>query len=91
MLLNVEISIRCHRSTVGTSSQLRGKFRGPTCCASRDIGICCQPLSVIFTITFELSRERFRTIILYDWKIGFNYSGSHARLAAAWRKQAPSD
>ena len=60
-------------------------------CASRDIWVSFRPLSVIFTIAIELSREQFRTMILYDWKIGLNYRESHARLVAAWGDQAPSD
>ena len=35
-------------------------------------------------MAIELSREAFRTMILYHWKIGLNYRGSHARLMAAW-------
>ena len=42
-------------------------------------------------MAFELSREQFRTMILYDWKIGLDYKESHARLIAAWGDQAPSD
>ncbi|CAF1911269.1 unnamed protein product [Rotaria magnacalcarata] len=30
-------------------------------------------------MNFELSREQFRTMILYDWKIGLTYKDSHAR------------
>jgi hypothetical protein len=35
-------------------------------------------------MSFQLSREQFRTIILFDWKIGLTYKGSHARLVQAW-------
>jgi HTH domain in Mos1 transposase len=42
-------------------------------------------------MSFELSREQFRTMILYDWKIGLTYKESHVRLVQAWRDQAPSD
>jgi hypothetical protein len=42
-------------------------------------------------MAFELSREQFRTMILYDWKIGLQYRESHASLVAAWGDQAPSD
>jgi hypothetical protein len=42
-------------------------------------------------MNFELSREQFRTMILYDWKIGLTYKASHAHLLQAWRDQAPSD
>ncbi|CAF1130283.1 unnamed protein product [Rotaria sordida] len=42
-------------------------------------------------MSFQLSREQFRTMILYDWKIGLTYKDSHARLVQAWGKQAPSD
>ncbi|CAF3150738.1 unnamed protein product, partial [Rotaria sp. Silwood2] len=41
-------------------------------------------------MSFQLSREQFRTRILYDWKIGLTYKDSHARLVQAWEKQAPS-
>ena len=39
----------------------------------------------------KLSREQFRTMILYDWKIGLSYKESHTRLVEAWGDQAPSD
>jgi len=42
-------------------------------------------------MSFELCREQFRTMILYDWKIGLAYKDSHARLVQAWGEQAPSD
>ena len=42
-------------------------------------------------MVIELSREQFRTMILYHWKIGLNYRESHVRLVAAWGDQAPSD
>jgi histone-lysine N-methyltransferase SETMAR len=42
-------------------------------------------------MALELSREQFRTMILYGWKIGLNYRESHARLVAAWGDQASSD
>jgi hypothetical protein len=42
-------------------------------------------------MSFQLSREQFRTMILYDWKIGLTYKDSHARLVQAWGDQAPSD
>ena len=35
---------------------------------------------------FQLSREQFRTMILYDWKIDLRYKDYHARLV-----QAPFD
>ncbi|CAF4838885.1 unnamed protein product [Rotaria sp. Silwood2] len=41
-------------------------------------------------MSFQLSREQFRTMILYDWKIGLTYKDSHARLVQAREKQAPS-
>jgi hypothetical protein len=41
-------------------------------------------------MTFELSREQFRTMILYNWKIGLTYKESHARLVQARGNQAPS-
>ncbi|CAF4608607.1 unnamed protein product, partial [Rotaria sp. Silwood2] len=42
-------------------------------------------------MSFQLSREQFRTMILYDWKIGLTYKDSHGRLVQAWGEQAPSD
>ncbi|CAF4696773.1 unnamed protein product, partial [Rotaria sp. Silwood2] len=42
-------------------------------------------------MSFQLSREQFRTMILYDWKIGLTYKDSHVRLVQAWGEQAPSD
>ncbi|CAF3218993.1 unnamed protein product [Rotaria sp. Silwood2] len=42
-------------------------------------------------MSFQLSREQFRTMILYDWKIGLTYKDSHARLVQAWGEQSPSD
>ena len=39
----------------------------------------------------ELSREQFRTMILYDWKTGLTCKESHTRLVTAWGDQAPSD
>jgi histone-lysine N-methyltransferase SETMAR len=42
-------------------------------------------------MSFQLSREQFRTMILYDWKIGLTYNDSHARLVQAWGDQAPCD
>ncbi|CAF2740850.1 unnamed protein product [Rotaria sp. Silwood2] len=42
-------------------------------------------------MSFQLSREQFRTMILYDWKIDLTYKDSHARLVQAWGEQAPSD
>ena len=41
-------------------------------------------------MTHEVSTATFRTMILCDWKIGFNYRERHARLVAAWGRQAPS-
>ena len=35
-------------------------------------------------MSFQLSLERFRTIILYDWKIGLTYKDCHASLVQAW-------
>ena len=40
---------------------------------------------------FELSYEQFRTMILYDWRIGLTYNDCHARLVQAWVQQATSD
>jgi hypothetical protein len=42
-------------------------------------------------MSFQFSREQFRTMILYDWKIGLTYKDSHFRLVQAWGDQAPSD
>jgi histone-lysine N-methyltransferase SETMAR len=42
-------------------------------------------------MSFQLSREQFRIMILYDWKIGLTYKDSHARLVQAWGNQLPSD
>ena len=42
-------------------------------------------------MAFELSREQFRTIPLYDWKSGLNYMESYACLVAAWEDQVSSD
>ncbi|CAF1459969.1 unnamed protein product [Didymodactylos carnosus] len=42
-------------------------------------------------MNFELSREQFRTMILYDWKTGLTHNGSHVPLVQAWEDQAPSD
>ena len=39
---------------------------------------------IIFDMSVQLSREQFRTMILYDWKIGLTYKESHARLVQAW-------
>ena len=39
----------------------------------------------------ELSREHFRTMILYDWKTGLTCKKSHARLVTARGDQTPSD
>ncbi|CAF4010545.1 unnamed protein product [Rotaria sp. Silwood1] len=47
--------------------------------------------NIIFDTSFQLSREQFRTMILYDWKAGLTYKESHARLVQAWGDQAPSD
>ncbi len=46
---------------------------------------------IIFDMSFQLSREQFRIMILYDWKIGLTYKDSHARLVQAWGNQLPSD
>ena len=35
-------------------------------------------------MSFQLSREQFRTMILYDWKIALTYKDCHARLVQAW-------
>ncbi|CAF2506142.1 unnamed protein product [Rotaria sp. Silwood2] len=40
---------------------------------------------------FQLSREQFCTMILYDWTFGLTYKDSHTRLVQAWGNQAPSD
>ena len=42
-------------------------------------------------MSFELSHEQFRTMILYDWKIALTFKDCHARLVQAWGEQAPSD
>ena len=42
-------------------------------------------------MNFELSREQFPTMILYDWKIGLTYKDCHARLVHTWEEQVPSD
>ena len=42
-------------------------------------------------MSFELSSEQFRTMILYDWKIDLTYKDFYARLVQAWEQQAPSD
>ena len=41
-------------------------------------------------MTIELSREKFPTMILYDWKIDLNYGKNDAHLMAAREDQAPS-
>ena len=38
-------------------------------------------------MSFKLSREQFRTMILYDWKIGLTYKDCHARLVQAEGEQ----
>ena len=38
-------------------------------------------------MTFQFSREQFRTMIFYDWKIALIYKDSHARLVQAWEEQ----
>jgi hypothetical protein len=48
-------------------------------------------LQVIFHMSFHISDEKFRSMVLYDWKIGLTYKDSHARLVQAWGDQAPSD
>ena len=35
-------------------------------------------------MVIELSREQFRIMILYGWKIGLTYRERHTRLVAAW-------
>ena len=45
---------------------------------------------IIFNISFELSAEQFRTMILYDWKIGLTYKDCHAHIVQAWGSNAPS-
>ena len=42
-------------------------------------------------MSFQLSPEQFRTMILYDRKIALTYKDCHARLVQAWREQSPSD
>ncbi|CAF3439551.1 unnamed protein product, partial [Rotaria sp. Silwood2] len=44
-------------------------------------------------MSFQLSCKQFRTMILYDWKIGLTYKGSHVRLVQTWGggEQVPSD
>ena len=42
-------------------------------------------------MSFQLSPELFRTMILYDWKIGLIYKDCHARLVQTWGEQATSD
>ena len=38
-------------------------------------------------MSFQLSREQFLTMILYDWKIALAYKDCHARLVQAWGEQ----
>ena len=40
-------------------------------------------------MSFQLSPEQFRTMILYDWKIGLTYKNYHVPLVQAWEEQAP--
>ena len=61
------------------------------CCASFYIYISFRPLVHIFLMNFQLSREQFRTMISYDWKIGLSYKDSHVRLVQAWGDQASSE
>ena len=42
-------------------------------------------------MSFELSLEQFRTMILYDWKIGLTYKDCVVRLVQAWGSNALSD
>ncbi|CAF4235733.1 unnamed protein product [Rotaria socialis] len=37
-------------------------------------------------MSFQLSREQFRTMILYDWKVGLTYKDSHAGTAQTNRR-----
>ncbi len=46
---------------------------------------------IIFNMTFELSREQFGTLVLYDWKINLTCKEIHACLVQAWEDKAPSD
>ena len=39
-------------------------------------------------MSLQLSCEQFRTVILYDWKIGLTYKDCHARLVQAWGSNA---
>jgi hypothetical protein len=48
-------------------------------------------INIIFDMSFQLSREQFRTMILYDWKTGLTYKDSHARLMQAWGNRVLSD
>ena len=41
-------------------------------------------------MTFQLSPEQFRTMILYDWKTALTYKDCHACLVQAWGSNAPS-
>ena len=41
-------------------------------------------------MSFQLSQEQFRTMILYDWKIALTYKDYHARLVQQWGSNAPS-
>ena len=38
-------------------------------------------------MTFQLSREQFRTMILYDWKIALTYKDCHPHLVQAEGEQ----
>ena len=38
-------------------------------------------------MNFQLSREQFGTMILYDRKIALTYKDYHAHLVQAWRQQ----
>ena len=38
-------------------------------------------------MSFQRSPEQFRTMILYDWKIGLTYKDCHARLVQACGEQ----
>ena len=38
-------------------------------------------------MSFELSRDQFRAMIFYEWKIGLTYKDYHAHLVQVWRQQ----
>ncbi len=66
-------------------------FRPPRLTQRCMFSFLCDHPHIVFYMSFQLSREQFRTMILYDWKIGLTYKDSHARLVQAWGDQVPSD